>query len=77
MVACNLSSDYHTSYAAAVKTRAYQLGIDAQVVNPDNDKSKQPTMINNYVIQGAKGIVVCPLDGHPSAKRWLPPIETV
>ncbi len=62
MIACNLVADYHTSYAAAVRTRANALGIAVKVVDSGNDKGKQAALIHGFIAEGAKGIVLCPLD---------------
>ncbi len=62
MVACNLDSDYHASYAASVKTEALALGVNVQIGDSKNDKSKQPALIHDFIAKGAKGIVLCPLD---------------
>ncbi len=62
MVACRLGSDYHASYAAAVRTRAQELGINVKVEDSNNENFKQPQLINSFVAQGAKGIVLCPLN---------------
>jgi serine/threonine protein kinase/DNA-binding LacI/PurR family transcriptional regulator len=62
MVACNLDSDYHASYAAAVKTVASAFGLTVQIGDSANDKSRQPALIHDFIAKGAKAIVLCPLD---------------
>jgi ribose transport system substrate-binding protein len=62
MVACVLTTDYHASLAAAVRSRAQALNLPVKVEDANNDKTQQPVIINRMVAQGAKGIVLCELD---------------
>lgn len=62
MVACALSTDYHATLAASVRTEAQNLGVPVQVMDANADTTKESQLIDQLVAQGAKAIVVCPLD---------------
>ncbi len=62
IIACNLSSDYGASFAAAARTRAEELGLTVKVEDSENQPDKQPTLINKFVASGFKGIVLCLLN---------------
>ncbi len=62
MMACTLDTDYHASLARAVRTRAEALGLPVRVEDSQADKFRQPPIINSFVAQGAKAIVICELD---------------
>ncbi len=62
MIACVLSTDYHASLARAVRTRAEALNLPIEVVDSANDAAQQPIIINRFVAQGAKALVICELD---------------
>ncbi len=62
VVACSLSSEYHSSYVAAARTRAESLGIRVELRNSDTKSDKQPSQVNELLALGARGIVMCTLD---------------
>jgi ABC-type sugar transport system substrate-binding protein/tRNA A-37 threonylcarbamoyl transferase component Bud32 len=62
MVACLLDTDYHATLAASVRARAQELGIPVQVADAKSDPLTQSRLISQFVAQGAKALVVCPLD---------------
>jgi len=62
MVACLLDTDYHATLAASVRARAQELGISVQVADSKSDPLTQSRLISQFVAQGAKALVICPLD---------------
>ena len=62
IVACTLDTDYHASLVASARTRAQQLGIPVQVVDSKTDPLTQSRLITQLIAQGAKALVICPLD---------------
>jgi serine/threonine protein kinase len=62
MVACALSTDYHASLARAVRARAQLYNLPVRVEDSQADQFRQPAIINSFIAQGAKVIVVCELD---------------
>lgn len=62
VVACTLSTDYHSSLVARVTTRAKTLGLVTKVEDSQTEPVRQPTIINDFITQHAKVIFVCSLD---------------
>ncbi|MHB8627166.1 MAG: protein kinase domain-containing protein [Aggregatilineales bacterium] len=62
MVACTLTTDYHATLAAAVRAEAQKLGLVVHLLDSNIDKVKEAQLIDQFVAEGARGIVVCPLD---------------
>jgi serine/threonine protein kinase/DNA-binding LacI/PurR family transcriptional regulator len=62
MMACTLNTDYHASLARAVRTRAQALNLPVKVEDSQTEQFRQPAIINSFIAQGAKVIVICELD---------------
>jgi serine/threonine protein kinase/ABC-type sugar transport system substrate-binding protein len=62
MVDCTLETDFHATLAAAVRQEAQKLGLTVQVLDANRDKPTESRLIDQLIAQGAKGMVVCPLD---------------
>ncbi len=67
MMACTLSTDYHASLARSVRTRAQALNLPVKVEDSQADQFRQPAIINAFIAQGAKVIVMCELDANSIA----------
>jgi len=62
IAACTLETEYHASLVAAALTRAKSLGLEARVENAEKQPSKQSAIINQFIAQGARAIIICDLD---------------
>jgi ABC-type sugar transport system substrate-binding protein len=62
MVACTLSTEYHSIVAADAQTRAETLGFRVEVFDSQAKAERQPGAINDLVARGAKIIAICVLD---------------
>ncbi len=62
IVACNLSSEYHSTVPRAAQALADQYGLRTEVFNSDTKAERQISAIENFVARGAKAIVLCALD---------------
>jgi serine/threonine protein kinase/DNA-binding LacI/PurR family transcriptional regulator len=67
MVACTLTTDYHASLARSVRTRAQALGLPIKVEDSQKETFRQPAIINSFIAQGAKAIIICELDAQSIA----------
>jgi serine/threonine protein kinase/ABC-type sugar transport system substrate-binding protein len=73
-VACSLATEYHTTLARTIKGRLDELGIVVKIEDSGADKSRQVTILNNFIIQNAAAIILCPLDAtvlRPSVQAAL------
>ncbi len=61
-VTCNQSSEYHAAQAREMADAAAQYQINFRIYNSDSDRYKQVTEIETARADGAKGLIVCPLD---------------
>lgn len=62
IVACNLSSEYHSTVPNSAKALADKLGLKAEIFDSETKAEKQISAIENFVSKGAKAIVLCVLD---------------
>lgn len=62
LVACNLSSEYHSTVPRAAKALADQDGLRLEVFDSETKADKQISAIEDFVSKGAKAIVLCVLD---------------
>jgi len=62
IVACTLSTEYHSTVPNAAKARADALGIKVEVFDSEVKAEKQISAIENFVSKGAKVVVLCVLD---------------
>jgi ABC-type sugar transport system substrate-binding protein len=68
---CTLETGFHASLARSFVTRASALGLPTRVENPNGEKFRQPAILDQFIVQGAKAIFICPIDFHilmPSIK---------
>lgn len=61
-IACNLTSEYHAASAREMGDLAAQYGLPFRLYDSDNDRYSQVTLIERARADGAKGLIVCPLD---------------
>jgi serine/threonine protein kinase/ABC-type sugar transport system substrate-binding protein len=59
---CSLKTDYHSSLASAARTRANELGINAEVEDSEENQFRQPAIIRSFIARGARAIIICPLN---------------
>ncbi len=62
MVACTLSTEYHSIVAADAQTSAETLGFRVEVFDSQAKAGRQPGAIKDLVDRGAKIIAICVLD---------------
>jgi ribose transport system substrate-binding protein len=61
-VTCNQTSEYHATQAREMGDFAHQYGLDYRVYDSDTDEYQQITQIERARTDGAKAIILCPLD---------------
>jgi serine/threonine-protein kinase len=59
---CTLETGFHASLARSVITRASALGLTTKVENPEGQKFRQTAIVDQFIVQGAKAIFICPID---------------
>ena len=62
VIACTLSTEYHSIVAADAQARAEALGFRVQVFDSQAQAERQPGAVKDFVARGAKIIAVCVLD---------------
>ncbi|HLF25311.1 MAG TPA: sugar ABC transporter substrate-binding protein [Anaerolineae bacterium] len=62
IVACTLSTEYHSTVPNSAKARADALGLKVEIFDSEVKADKQISAIENFVSKGAKVIVLCVLD---------------
>ncbi len=62
IVACNLSSEYHSTVPNSAKALADKLGLKVEIFDSETKADKQISAIEDFVSKGAKAIVLCVLD---------------
>jgi len=62
VIPCTMGSEYHSTVANSAVARAKDLGITAEVFDPQAKADQQISAIENFVSAGAKVIVICVLD---------------
>jgi ribose transport system substrate-binding protein len=62
VIPCTMGSEYHSTVANSALARAKELGITAEVFDPQAKAEQQISAIENFVSAGAKVIVICVLD---------------
>jgi len=62
IVACTLSTEYHSTVPNSAKQRADELGLKVEIFDSEVKAEKQISAIENFVSKGAKVIVLCVLD---------------
>jgi ribose transport system substrate-binding protein len=62
IIPCTMGSEYHATVANSALARAEELGIKAEVFDPQAKAEQQISAIENFVSAGAKVIVICVLD---------------
>jgi hypothetical protein len=67
MVACTLTTDYHASLARSVRTRAQALSLPIRIDDSQKETFRQPAIINSFIAQGARAIIICELDAQSIA----------
>jgi len=62
IVACTMSTEYHSTVANSAKAAADKLGLKAEIFDSQVKADQQISAIENFVAKGAKVIVLCVLD---------------
>src|SRR5512136_3314297 len=62
LIPCTMGSEYHETVANNAVARAKELGITAEIFDPQAKADQQISAIENFVSAGAKVIVICVLD---------------
>jgi len=62
IIPCTMGSEYHSTVANSALARAEELGVTAEVFDPQAKAESQISAIENFVSAGAKVIVICVLD---------------
>jgi ABC-type sugar transport system substrate-binding protein len=62
IIPCTMGSEYHSTVANSAAARAKELGITAEIFDPQAKADQQISAIENFVSAGAKVIVICVLD---------------
>jgi ABC-type sugar transport system substrate-binding protein len=61
-ITCNQSSEYHATQAREMGDMAAEYGLAYRVYDSDNDNYRQITLIENARTDGARALIICPLD---------------
>jgi len=62
VIPCTMGSEYHSTVANSALARAKELGLTAEISDPQAKAEAQISAIENFVSAGAKVIVICVLD---------------
>jgi ribose transport system substrate-binding protein len=62
IVACNLSSEYHSAVPNAAEALAKQWNLPIQVFDSETKADRQNAAIETFVAKGAKAIALCVID---------------
>ncbi len=62
IIACTLSTEYHSTVAESANTHLEELGIPSKLFDSEINVEKQISAIENFTSSGAKVIVVCLFD---------------
>lgn len=61
-IACNQSSEYHATQAREMSDIATQYGLAYRVYDSDTDPYRQVTLLERARTDGARALIICPLD---------------
>jgi ribose transport system substrate-binding protein len=67
VIACTLSTEYHSIVAADAQARAEALGFRIEIFDSQAKAERQPAAIKDFISRDAKVIVLCALDPHAIA----------
>lgn len=62
IIACTLSTEYHSTVAESADARLKELGISSQLFDSEINVEKQISAIENFTSSGAKVLIVCLFD---------------
>src|SRR5512136_1014908 len=62
LIPCTMGSEYHETVANSAVARAKELGLTAEIFDPQAKADQEISAIENFVSAGAKVIVICVLD---------------
>ncbi|HRE46545.1 MAG TPA: substrate-binding domain-containing protein [Aggregatilineales bacterium] len=62
VMACTTETEYHASLVRSMRLRAESYGFAVRVEDGKAEKSRQTTILNKFLADGAKVILMCPLD---------------
>ena len=63
-ISCNLDSEFHAALAREMNDLANQYGLNFHVYDGENDSYKQITLVERARADGARAIIICPLDAN-------------
>lgn len=61
-IACNQSSEYHATQAREMGDMAARYGLAYRVYDSDSDSYRQVTLVERARTDGARALIICPLD---------------
>ncbi len=61
-VTCNTSSEYHATQTREIGDMLRAYGLEYRAYDPDSDKARQIPLIERARLDGAVGMIICPLD---------------
>jgi serine/threonine protein kinase/ABC-type sugar transport system substrate-binding protein len=61
-VTCNTSSEYHATQTREIGDMLRGYGLEYRAYDPDSDKARQIPLIERARLDGAVGLIICPLD---------------
>jgi ABC-type sugar transport system substrate-binding protein len=61
-VTCNTSSEYHATQTREIGDMLRGYGIPYRAYDPDSDRARQLPLIERARLDGAVGLIICPLD---------------
>lgn len=70
IIACTLSTEYHSTVAESAQAHLEELGVPAQLFDSEINVEKQISAIENFTSSGAKVLIVCLFDP-PSVQSAL------
>jgi serine/threonine protein kinase/DNA-binding LacI/PurR family transcriptional regulator len=73
VVACNSTSEYHSTLTRETTTRLRQYGLTFRVYDSDSDGYKQRLAMEQALIEGAKAFIICPIE----VEVIVAPLQTI
>jgi serine/threonine-protein kinase len=62
IIPCNTSSEYHAALTREMTVFARDEGLSTRTYDPDSDSYNQLIQIERAIADGARGLIICPLD---------------
>jgi ABC-type sugar transport system substrate-binding protein/predicted Ser/Thr protein kinase len=61
-ITCNTSSEYHATQTREIGDMFAEYGLNYRSYDPDSDAARQSPLVERARLDGADGVIVCPLD---------------